>query len=181
VESPGPLCWHGLHGCIETWLSGPGLAADHARVSGEQLPVETIVSRPNPAKPGAATLARYKEPPGPRPGPRHQPVDPEIIVSAAASRGCGGLYRQVPALWAPWVFFRPRHHHPAAGPCMATAAASWAPPGCPCHTPETVLKPPENGCNTGRVAVWGSVKIGEGLDGHRIIGDIHDSTKAILI
>ncbi len=27
-EVPGPLCWCGLHGCLETMLSGPGLAAD---------------------------------------------------------------------------------------------------------------------------------------------------------
>ncbi len=30
-ERPGPACYCGRHGCLETWLSGPGLAADHAR------------------------------------------------------------------------------------------------------------------------------------------------------
>ena len=32
-EYPGPQCWCGRKGCLETWLSGPGMAADHARSS----------------------------------------------------------------------------------------------------------------------------------------------------
>lgn len=36
-ERPGPRCWCGRHGCIETWLSGPGLAADHRRHGGDPL------------------------------------------------------------------------------------------------------------------------------------------------
>jgi fructokinase len=31
-ERPGPSCYCGRHGCIETWLSGPGFAADFRRV-----------------------------------------------------------------------------------------------------------------------------------------------------
>ena len=34
-EHPGPQCWCGRRGCMETWVSGPGLEADHARATGE--------------------------------------------------------------------------------------------------------------------------------------------------
>jgi fructokinase len=36
-ELPGPPCYCGKHGCIETFLSGPGLEADHAARTGEVL------------------------------------------------------------------------------------------------------------------------------------------------
>jgi predicted NBD/HSP70 family sugar kinase len=36
-EYPGPPCWCGRKGCLETRVSGPGMAADHARVTGETL------------------------------------------------------------------------------------------------------------------------------------------------
>src|SRR6478609_2421095 len=34
-EHKGPACWCGRTGCLEAWLSGPGLSADHKRVTGE--------------------------------------------------------------------------------------------------------------------------------------------------
>src|SRR5215471_5221127 len=36
-ETSGPACYCGRSGCIETFLSGPGLAADHQRHSGKTL------------------------------------------------------------------------------------------------------------------------------------------------
>jgi fructokinase len=51
-ERPGPECYCGRRGCIETFLSGPGLAADYARRGGERLSPEAIVSRA--AAPGEA-------------------------------------------------------------------------------------------------------------------------------
>ncbi|MGG7566414.1 ROK family protein [Rhodovulum sp. DZ06] len=44
AEWPGPACWCGRHGCLETWLSGPGLAADHARVTGRDVPDAAAVA-----------------------------------------------------------------------------------------------------------------------------------------
>src|SRR5262249_32029144 len=43
-ESPGPECYCGRHGCIETFLSGPGLAADHRRHGGAELDGAGIVA-----------------------------------------------------------------------------------------------------------------------------------------
>ncbi|MEO6221840.1 MAG: ROK family protein, partial [Vicinamibacterales bacterium] len=41
-ELPGDPCYCGRSGCIETWLSGPGLARDYARASGEAVLSEKV-------------------------------------------------------------------------------------------------------------------------------------------
>jgi len=43
-EHPGPLCWCGRRGCMETWVSGPAVVADHERHTGHTLTVEEITA-----------------------------------------------------------------------------------------------------------------------------------------
>lgn len=43
-EAPGPACWCGLNGCLETWVSGSGLQRDHGARTGLSLTAEAIVS-----------------------------------------------------------------------------------------------------------------------------------------
>src|SRR5262249_13055805 len=43
-ELPGPSCYCGRAGCIETFLSGPGLAADFARATGRDLAAAAIAA-----------------------------------------------------------------------------------------------------------------------------------------
>ncbi|HFE48739.1 MAG TPA: ROK family protein, partial [Chromatiaceae bacterium] len=58
-ERPGPDCYCGRHGCIETWLSGPGMRRDHEHIAGEPLePARIVAGAPNDAA-RAATLDRY--------------------------------------------------------------------------------------------------------------------------
>lgn len=42
-EAPGPACWCGLHGCLETWVSGSGLQRDHLERTGRSMTAEAIV------------------------------------------------------------------------------------------------------------------------------------------
>ena len=57
-----PACYCGKKGCIETWLSGPGFAADHVRYGGEDLPAHEIAQLAAAGYgPCSATLARYEE------------------------------------------------------------------------------------------------------------------------
>jgi fructokinase len=44
AEAPGPLCYCGHYGCMETWVSGTGMAAEFARVTGRTLRGEDIVA-----------------------------------------------------------------------------------------------------------------------------------------
>ncbi|MCW5723869.1 MAG: ROK family protein [Maricaulaceae bacterium] len=61
-ERPGPQCWCGKQGCIETWLSGPGLTADHACVTGEALDAKAIFAAAAGGNGGAqASAARYTD------------------------------------------------------------------------------------------------------------------------
>ncbi len=122
-EVPGPLCWHGLHGCIETWLSGVGLAADHARLTGERLAAEAIVARAQAGEPGAAaTLARYEDRLARALAHIINLFDPEVIVLGGGVSQVQGLYRRVPQLWGQWVFsdrvatvLRPARHGDSSG------------------------------------------------------------------
>ena len=104
-ELPGPLCWHGLHGCLETWLSGGGLADDHARVSGEQLSAEAIVSRAEAGEERAgASLARYEDRLARALAMVINLIDPQVIVLGGGVSRVQRLYQRVPALWGQWVF-----------------------------------------------------------------------------
>src|SRR3954469_2413203 len=60
-DHPLPLCYCGRRGCIETFLSGPGLAADHAHVTGERLtPTEVAAHAAAGDAACEATLVRYE-------------------------------------------------------------------------------------------------------------------------
>ena len=55
-----PACWCGRNGCVESWLSGPGLSADHERVEGSRVTAEqlgVLIEEGDPA--AARTLDRY--------------------------------------------------------------------------------------------------------------------------
>lgn len=52
-EAPGPACWCGLHGCLETWVSGTGLQRDHRIRTGQSLPAEAIVAAARDGEAGA--------------------------------------------------------------------------------------------------------------------------------
>ena len=60
-ERPGPECYCGKRGCIETFLSGPGMTADHERTAGVRLSPEEIAARgAEEGTPEQATLVRYQ-------------------------------------------------------------------------------------------------------------------------
>lgn len=61
-EFPGPVCYCGKRGCVETFLSGPGFEQDFARVTGRALPSREIVAAADAGEPTAvAAMARYHD------------------------------------------------------------------------------------------------------------------------
>ncbi|HZR34794.1 MAG TPA: ROK family protein [Nevskia sp.] len=130
-EVPGPRCWHGLDGCIETWLSGTGLAADHLRLSGESLSGEEVVRRAGAGEPrAAATLARYEDRLARSLAHVINLFDPQVIVLGGGVSRVERLYHAVPALWERWVFsdrvdtaLRPALHGDSSG--VLGAARLW--------------------------------------------------------
>lgn len=104
-EISGTQCWCGKQGCIETWLSGTGLAADHARVTQEKISGEEIVTR---AEAGdercGATLSRYEDRLSRALAQVINVLDPEVIVLGGGVSRVERLYHHVPALWDQWIF-----------------------------------------------------------------------------
>lgn len=100
-ERPGALCYCGKHGCIETFLSGPGLARDHA-VTG--MSAEQIVERAAYDARAGETMARYEERLARALATVINLLDPEVIVLGGGLSNVARLYENVPALWGKWVF-----------------------------------------------------------------------------
>jgi len=104
-ELPGPACYCGLQGCLETWLSGPGLSADYQRRGGDVLTGEAIVARRDAGEP----LARQIVDAWTRRLARGlasviNVVDPHVIVIGGGLSRITSIYEEVPRLWPAWVF-----------------------------------------------------------------------------
>jgi fructokinase len=105
-ERPGAACFCGQRGCIETWLSGPGIARDHhAHVPGDAPPAHEIVARAARHDAGCeATLARYEERLARALAHVINIVDPDVIVLGGGLSNVDRWYKSVPRLWSRWVF-----------------------------------------------------------------------------
>jgi fructokinase/N-acetylglucosamine kinase len=100
-----PACYCGKKGCIETWLSGPGFAADHVRYGGEDLPAHEIAQLANAGYgPCSATLARYEERLARALAGVINLLDPDVIVLGGGMSNIERLYDTVPRLWPRYVF-----------------------------------------------------------------------------
>jgi fructokinase len=104
-ECPGPQCYCGKRGCIETFLSGPGMMRDHANEAGEQLQAEEIVAK---ALDGdqvcASTLARYEDRMARSLAHVINVLDPDVVVLGGGMSNITRLYENVPKLWGRYVF-----------------------------------------------------------------------------
>ena len=104
-ERPGPRCYCGRHGCIEAFLSGPALAADHCRVNGIEISAEEIASRAEQGDAACeASLARYEERLARSLAGIINVLDPDVIVLGGGLSNLGRLYQNVPPLLAEYVF-----------------------------------------------------------------------------
>jgi fructokinase len=104
-ERPGPACYCGRSGCIETWLSGPGMSRDHLHHTGETLPADEIARRAAAGEPAClATLARYEDRLARALAHVINVLDPEVIVLGGGLSNIARLYEYVPRLWGRYVF-----------------------------------------------------------------------------
>jgi fructokinase len=112
-ERPGPACYCGRRGCIETFLSGPGLTADYARPSSPasgvpgygEVDASEIARRARDGEPSAdAALARYESRMARALASVINILDPDVIVLGGGLSNIDRLYDHVPALWTPHVF-----------------------------------------------------------------------------
>jgi len=104
-EMPGPRCACGRNGCIEAFLSGPGLARDHLLATGEARAPADIAVRAESGDRGCAdTLERYEERLARALASVINLLDPEVIVLGGGLSNTDRLYRNVPARWRRHVY-----------------------------------------------------------------------------
>lgn len=104
-EMPGPECYCGKRGCIETYLSGPGLASDYKRHGGAERGPEQIVGEALRGEPNAvSTLQRYQQRLARALAHVINIIDPEVIVLGGGVSNIEALYNSVPDLLADYVF-----------------------------------------------------------------------------
>ena len=116
-ERPGPRCWCGRAGCIEAWLSGPALAADHARRRGardgaadrgdapdtpDAAAIAAAAASGDPD--AAATLDRWLDRLARALAMVIDVLDPDAIVLGGGLSNVDVAYRELPARIAPRVF-----------------------------------------------------------------------------
>jgi fructokinase len=128
-EWPGPACYCGKTGCVETFLSGPGLARDFRQATGEDVAAPEIVARAGRGDPAAmAALERYEDRMARALAVVLNILDPDVVVLGGGMSQVARLYASVPRLWQEWAFS---------------------------DRVDTVLKPPVHGDSSGvRGAAW---------------------------
>jgi fructokinase len=126
-------CYCGQRGCIETWLSGPGLARDHARRSGVAITALQIAQRAAAGDAAcAASLARYEDRLARGLASVINLVDPDVVVLGGGLSLIESLCVDVPRLWSRHVFsagaeqpLRTRLVRSAHGDASGVRGAAW--------------------------------------------------------
>jgi fructokinase len=104
-EQPGPECYCGRRGCIETFLSGPGFAADYERRTGRRSsPPEIVSGALDGDSAAAASLSDYERRMAKALAGVINVLDPDVIVLGGGMSNIDRLYDSVPRLWGEWVF-----------------------------------------------------------------------------
>tara|TARA_R100000322_G_scaffold157868_1_gene117957 strand:+ start:15902 stop:16303 length:402 start_codon:yes stop_codon:yes gene_type:complete len=126
---PGPECYCGKKGCIETWLSGPGFAADYMLDTREALSPEAIVAAAEGGnRPARLALRRYADRLARALAHVINILDPHAIVLGGGMSNIAALYDEVPSRWGAYVFSDSvstpllRHAH---GDASGVRGAAW--------------------------------------------------------
>jgi fructokinase len=132
-ETPGPQCWCGRRGCMETWVSGTGLARDYEASAGNRLTGEEIVALAGTGDAAArAALDRHASRLARGLATVINVFDPEVVVLGGGLANLAHLYEVLPGLIAPHLFaddqsvtVKPPVHGDDSG--VRGAARLWGP------------------------------------------------------
>lgn len=133
-ELPGAACYCGRRGCIETFISGPGLSRDYAGLTDRIVPAQEVVRSAAQGEDIAETaLRRYEDRMARSLAHVINILDPDVIVLGGGMSNVARLYETVPGLWGQYVFsdvvntrLAPPLHGDASG--VRGAAWLWDPP-----------------------------------------------------
>jgi len=132
-ELPGPTCYCGKHGCIETFLSGPGLQADYLRRNGRPVSAEKITQLADQGDDSAeAVLQDYEDRMARSLAGVINILDPEVIILGGGLSNLQRLYSNVPRIWKQYIFSDTVHTRlvpPLHGDSSGVRGAAWLWPG----------------------------------------------------
>lgn len=104
-ERPGPACYCGRYGCIETWVSGTGLAADHARRIGHAITAEDVVAKMRAGDAAARrSIEAYLDRLGRSVAHVVNVIDPDVIVIGGGLSRVPEIVENLTEAAAPHVF-----------------------------------------------------------------------------
>ncbi|TNE56870.1 MAG: ROK family protein [Alphaproteobacteria bacterium] len=128
-ELPGPACFCGNNGCIETWLSGTGLAARFAETTGRDLTAEEICNLADEGDLEAeVALSTYEDRFARALAATINILDPDVIVLGGGMSNVDRFYTTIPSLLEPYVLTENlkvnlvKHHH---GDSSGVRGAAW--------------------------------------------------------
>ncbi len=128
-EFPGTNCYCGRRGCIECYVSGPGLSRDYEQATGFRVAPPDIVGAAARGDGAAeAAMARYED--RLARGLAHvlNVLDPDVIVLGGGMSRVSRLYHNVPARWREFVFSDLVHTPlvpPVHGDSSGVRGAAW--------------------------------------------------------
>ena len=104
-ERPGAACYCGKRGCIETWLSGPGMSRDYLDLSGQAVEARQVIVLAEEGDEAAEScLQQYEERMARSLAHVINILDPNSIVLGGGMSNIDRLYTNVPKLWGQYVF-----------------------------------------------------------------------------
>ncbi len=110
IELPGAECYCGKQGCIETWLSGPGMLRDHGLHNNgfpdvDKFDAKVLDSKAHSGdKDAIETLLRYENRMARSLAHVINILDPDVIVLGGGMGNIKRLYKNVPEIWGDYVF-----------------------------------------------------------------------------
>ena len=104
-ERPGPSCYCGQSGCIETFVSGPGLSRFHLQATGQNLSaIEILAKAETGTKDCEQSLQIYEDRLARALAHVINILDPDVIILGGGLSNIPRLYHSLPKLWVPYVF-----------------------------------------------------------------------------
>jgi fructokinase len=128
-ERPGPLCYCGRPGCIETFLSGPAMAAEHQARTGHPATAANIAEAASRGDSAAGeAMRRYVDRLARALATVVNLIDPDVIVLGGGLSKIAALYADVPAQWSRYIFsdaVTTRLVPPKHGDASGVRGAAW--------------------------------------------------------
>ncbi len=128
-ELPGPACYCGKYGCIETFLSGPAMEADYLQRSGQHAAAAEIAGLADQGNASAESLLQdYEDRMARSLASVINILDPEVIVLGGGLSNLQRLYVNVPRLWGQYIFsdtVSTRLLPPVHGDSSGVRGAAW--------------------------------------------------------